>query len=63
MADAKKCDRCGNYYERDHTNNRRVIIHRDNNFGAAMKGWDICPSCTESLYLFMNEFKKQEVSK
>jgi hypothetical protein len=66
MADAKKCDRCGSFYEPY----RGVRVKREGSYYSACCAFfsgascgelyfDLCPSCMASTLLFMNIPKEQ----
>lgn len=59
MADAKRCDRCGNYYIEKEKNYKldgfRVLrVSFTNFFGQNFKSMDLCDECVEKLDQFMN---------
>jgi len=55
---AKKCDRCGNYYERKGFNNGDLIITKYN-FLSPDEQYDLCDNCLCELKKFM-EGKKND---
>lgn len=67
MADAKKCDRCGNLYEkyeglkldykgvRDIRWDRMCFVSKDN----FHKYFDLCPDCMAALISFIKQGEKQ----
>lgn len=57
MANAKKCDRCGKFYEKNETKRKingeyvegiKICTY------ANRKIYDLCGDCIENLYEFMN---------
>lgn len=71
MAVARKCDRCGKYY--DEYGNRDAFHRsyvcgiafvdkkRDKSYsGTDENGFDLCPDCLESVRRFVLEYKKEE---
>ena len=44
MSDAKKCDRCGSFYD---TYYPTIIIKRDT--GLTIRTIDLCPACQDSI--------------
>lgn len=68
MANAKKCDRCGSFYDpykgvRVRPNTKSVLssvnrVSFSNSFGSCFT-FDLCPSCMASTLLFMNIPKEQ----
>ena len=54
MADAKKCDRCGAYYEF-----KNDFIRICDEKGYSMGSYDLCPSCMNELKKFLRG-KKDE---
>lgn len=60
MADAKKCDRCGKFYEEPKINtaigaypNGRPITSVDINTYGLSRSIDICPECEKEFRIFM----------
>lgn len=53
---AKKCDRCGEFYELN-CDNDIVVCVNDKSWPAKSKTYDLCPKCLEHLnkYLFDKE--------
>lgn len=51
MSDARKCDRCKNYYDPYKT----TLIFMNN-----MKNVDLCPNCKDTLYRWLKEYDGQE---
>lgn len=45
MSDAKKCDRCGAFYEPHYPTNPTTIIKR----APRMRTIDLCPVCQDSI--------------
>lgn len=63
MADAKKCDRCGIFYE--HTNTNDVPAYKGMKIRKVTIGgesfemeFDLCPSCAKATWSFL--FSKKE---
>lgn len=52
MAKAKKCDRCGKYYDKPKFDNNYEIYDRDRSISL-----DICDECYEGLIYWMKECK------
>lgn len=51
MADAKKCDRCGKYYDK---NDRKMLLY--NYQGKRYdKAFDLCPGCVTELERWFNK--------
>lgn len=51
MSDARKCDRCKNYYDPYKT----TLIVMNN-----MKSVDLCPNCKDTLKRWLEEYDGQE---
>ncbi len=68
MADAKRCDRCGGFYERmpDERGERSFNVIRMNymdSFGGGeipRKRLDLCPYCLDSFLSWMSQGKVKE---
>lgn len=62
MASAKKCDRCGAFYQKDDfskNDKRRLDLSRFNGF--TWDGIDLCPECLHSLKEWLeNPIKERE---
>lgn len=54
MAMAKKCDRCGRYYDNDEY--ALYVKEGDIDFGG-MKIKDLCPDCAECFRQWMDEYR------
>jgi hypothetical protein len=58
MALAKKCDRCGKFYESYGNNSFNAIMQtcKDQYGYRAKKNkeWDLCPECKENLEAWLN---------
>lgn len=52
---AKKCDRCGNYYDKDEGN---YNIIKSN--GLFVKDIDLCPECSQKLANWIEENNRTE---
>ena len=62
MADAKKCDRCGAYYEEI---DDAHPIYRISKYVDPTRGYkilDLCHNCTYDLFGFMEEHKEESES-
>ena len=59
MADAKKCDRCGAFFDIPKRENERegwhIAIVRKWNSGNISRIYDLCPKCEEALNSFYAE--------
>lgn len=66
MADAKKCDRCGKYYDAYGTINtpELVIFARDGtHIGedyVEIRRWELCPACMQTIHYHMTNASPQE---
>ncbi len=68
MADAKKCDRCGKYYDAYGTINMPdlVIFARDgtivdNDYDyVEIQRWELCPACMQTIHYHMTNASPQE---
>ena len=58
MSNAKKCDRCGEFYEP--RKNKYIII--DTNKGITRESLDLCPMCVTSFVDWLNEYMNQEAA-
>lgn len=56
MANAKKCDRCGKYFDRS---NFWLVIKDDNLFHCD-EDKDLCQECCEEFNKWFNKFKNEE---
>ena len=60
MADAKKCDRCGKYYERNHGQSMcgayvsRVQLRSCFDTDLLLKIFDLCDDCVDELFDFLH---------
>lgn len=54
---AKKCDRCGVFFEEgtDYLILKEKVVTNDFLFG---KEYDLCPICQEEFYKFLNKYKE-----
>lgn len=69
MADAKKCDRCGKYYDDYHgvvfseaaPSNKydRMNLVRADDYEGRYKRFDLCPDCMKALISFIKQGEKQ----
>lgn len=55
MADAKKCDRCGGYYDVAIKDDEIIRIRTLNRMGNSIKGYDVCPKCVKSFTNWIEE--------
>ena len=55
MAIAKKCDRCGEYFDRDSRGYNQVSIDNSFTLGNCLKSFDVCPTCMERFMQWMND--------
>lgn len=57
MAEAKQCDRCGIYYDKDDEKlirqNEFYVMSRTKN-----RSKDLCLKCSEKLQAFMNQYRE-----
>lgn len=63
MAEAKKCDRCGKYYE--YTTKYTRLVHKEYVRGVGYRlkcSYDLCDECRDDLYKFMNIEETQDVT-
>lgn len=63
MADAKKCDRCKNFYMPDDIEIygiRKIIMSVFNGAGDIDKSYDLCPKCSKKLKNFMDSLLIKE---
>lgn len=51
MADAKKCDRCGKFYQE--MVSPKLTVRQYVSMRGSHVDYDLCPKCTEKLYAFM----------
>ena len=56
MANAKKCDRCGKFYQ-ELVNEKLKVRQYVNLFGGHTE-YDLCPKCTEKLRAFLRFDRK-----
>ena len=57
MADAKRCDRCRNFYMTDDIKMygiTRIKMSISTGVGETVKTYDLCPKCSEKLKFFMD---------
>lgn len=62
MADAKKCDRCGKYYDAYGTINTPdlvigTIVDKDY---VEIRRWELCPACMQNILYHMTNASPQE---
>ena len=70
MASAKKCDRCGKYYDANIFHNPRSVEQDYRHIGGVKtsvvegmwtdESFDLCDYCIDDFYNFINEFKEKE---
>ena len=53
MSEARKCDRCGKFYE---PYSEKVHIHRYKY--ASLEWYDLCPECNAGFVKWMNKHRK-----
>lgn len=63
--DAKKCDRCGEYYIKDVNNVKesrgsKIHFYPDSNPFYGEKSYDLCPECTKKLEAFLSNKKEDK---
>lgn len=66
MADAKKCDRCNNFYMPDDIEMysiKRIIAIISTGTGETNKTYDLCPECAKKLKDFMNNLRNKAETK
>lgn len=66
MADAKRCDRCRNFYMTDDIEMYGITRIKRSIFtgvGETVKTYDLCPKCSEKFKIFMDNIsdKVEEV--
>ena len=66
MSDAKKCDRCGFFYEmRGEHNDIRPSLEVNRIFGVRFKSaantnmddWDLCPDCAKKVWEYVSNYE------
>lgn len=70
MASAKKCDRCGKYYDANIVHKPRNAENVHRRIGGVKtsvaegkyndESFDLCDCCICDFYIFINEFKEKE---
>ena len=66
MADAKRCDRCRNFYMTDDIEMygiKRIIMSVSTSIGENTKTYDLCPECAKKLKDFMNNLRNKAETK
>lgn len=65
MADAYKCDICGNFYIRNRERYNRMELQKTNGNGfiESRKDYDICPDCESDILNLIKERNKNETTK
>lgn len=68
MGDAKKCDRCGDFFEPHISNDFEISINGrfprnvalyDCNYNR-VENWDICPACAYEFVKWIRKFKEDD---
>lgn len=61
MADAYKCDICGNFYIRNRERYNRMELKKTNGNGfiESGNGYDICPDCESAILNLIKERNKK----
>jgi hypothetical protein len=57
---AKKCDRCGTFYEAASTKPKLALTTHSNTTSRYIKTIDLCLSCEESLAVWFNEYREEK---
>lgn len=55
MAYAKKCDRCGTYFDWEPEGYNQIMIENSYATRSKLKKFDICPTCMERFTQWMND--------
>ena len=65
MADAYKCDICGNFYIRNRERYNRIELRKvtGNGYIESGDGYDICPDCESAILNLIKERNKNETTK
>lgn len=58
MAYAKKCDRCGTYFDCNPTGYNQIMIENSYAIRTKLKKFDICPTCMKRFTQWMNDKTK-----
>ncbi len=56
---AKKCDRCGGFYEEAPSKAKLTLTRYSNTASRYMKTVDLCLSCEASLVVWFNKYKEE----
>lgn len=56
MSDAKKCDRCGNFYTLDISDEKNNVagISLLDKYGRSVKKLDLCQTCRKALQVWLD---------
>ena len=54
MAIAKKCDRCGGYFDKDSSGYNQILIDNSFTLGNHLRVFDVCPTCMKQFMEWMN---------
>lgn len=61
MSDAKKCDRCGKFYDAYEPINDASGFRFINSWNGALQGiYDLCPDCMEELTKWLTNPKEEK---
>lgn len=69
MSEAKKCDRCGSFYDRttrstfqnQHYHNYAILkSYNSDGPSGFVQRWDLCPDCRAQFIVFMEKGKNKE---
>lgn len=66
MADAKRCDRCKNFYMADDTEMygvTKITAVVSTGIGGSNKTYDLCPKCSKEFKNFMHNLSIKEEPK
>lgn len=65
MAEAYKCDICGNFYTRNRERYNRMELRKTNGNGfiESGNGYDICPDCESAILNLIKERSNHETTK
>ena len=54
MASAKKCDRCGTYFDWKPEGYNQIMIENSYSINSKLKKFDICPTCMKRFMQWMD---------
>ena len=57
---AKKCDRCGVFYEAEKSKSKLTLIKHSNTKSQYIKSVDLCLSCEASLVVWFNKYQEEK---